>query len=80
MDTVLAYPWEVTRIKAHFDLPGRYAWHCHLLEHEDNEMMRPLNVLPRGGAAAGDGGSSDGAGSTRDGIDRRRLGPFLQLG
>ncbi|MEU7585517.1 multicopper oxidase domain-containing protein [Micromonospora sp. NPDC049230] len=56
MDTVLAYPWEVTRIKAHFDLPGRYAWHCHLLEHEDNEMMRPLTVLPRGGAAAGDGG------------------------
>ena len=61
MDTVLAYPWEVTRIKAHFDLPGRYAWHCHLLEHEDNEMMRPLNVLPRGGAAAGDGGSPSGA-------------------
>ncbi|WP_328655226.1 multicopper oxidase domain-containing protein [Micromonospora sp. NBC_00330] len=61
LDTVLAYPWEVTRIKAHFDLPGRYAWHCHLLEHEDNEMMRPLNVLPRGGAAAGDGGSPSGA-------------------
>jgi spore coat protein A, manganese oxidase len=57
MDTVLAYPWEVTRIRARFDLPGRYAWHCHLLEHEDNEMMRPLNVLPRGGAATGDGGS-----------------------
>ncbi|PYC76025.1 bilirubin oxidase [Micromonospora arborensis] len=57
MDTVLAYPWEVTRIKAQFDLPGRYAWHCHLLEHEDNEMMRPLNVLPRGGAEAGGGGS-----------------------
>ncbi|MFJ5602073.1 multicopper oxidase domain-containing protein [Micromonospora parva] len=62
MDTVLAYPWEVTRIKAHFDLPGRYAWHCHLLEHEDNEMMRPLNVLPRGGAEAGDGGAAGGAG------------------
>ncbi|MEW2431797.1 multicopper oxidase domain-containing protein [Micromonospora sp. NPDC047644] len=59
LDTVLAYPWEVTRIKARFDLPGRYAWHCHLLEHEDNEMMRPLNVLPRGGASAGDGGSGD---------------------
>ncbi|WP_433460884.1 multicopper oxidase family protein [Micromonospora sp. CA-248212] len=57
MDTVLAYPWEVTRIKARFDLPGRFSWHCHLLEHEDNEMMRPLNVLPRGAAAAGDGGS-----------------------
>ncbi|MFF0467995.1 multicopper oxidase family protein [Micromonospora zamorensis] len=61
MDTVRAYPWEVTRIKAHFDLPGRYAWHCHLLEHEDNEMMRPLTVLPRGGAAAGDGGPPGGS-------------------
>ncbi|MFC8299466.1 multicopper oxidase family protein [Micromonospora orduensis] len=58
IDTVLAYPWEVTRIKARFDLPGRYAWHCHLLEHEDNEMMRPLTVLPHGGAAAGDGSSA----------------------
>ncbi|RAO49249.1 Bilirubin oxidase [Micromonospora saelicesensis] len=67
MDTVLAYPWEVTRIKAHFDLPGRYAWHCHLLEHEDNEMMRPLNVLPRGAAAAGDGGPSGGDGGSSGG-------------
>ncbi|MCF0095602.1 multicopper oxidase family protein [Micromonospora sp. MH99] len=58
MDTVLAYPWEVTRIKARFDLPGRYAWHCHLLEHEDNEMMRPLDVLPGGGAATGDGSTA----------------------
>ncbi|MDG4758896.1 multicopper oxidase domain-containing protein [Micromonospora sp. WMMD710] len=58
MDTVLAYPWEVTRIKARFDLPGRFSWHCHLLEHEDNEMMRPLIVLPRGAAAAGDGSSA----------------------
>ncbi|MFG1652285.1 multicopper oxidase family protein [Micromonospora sp. NPDC049275] len=63
LDTVLAYPWEVTRIKARFDLPGRYAWHCHLLEHEDNEMMRPLIVLPGGGAAAGDGATSGDGGA-----------------
>ncbi|HER54684.1 MAG TPA: hypothetical protein ENO13_02155, partial [Candidatus Bathyarchaeota archaeon] len=25
--------------------PG-YVWHCHLLEHEDNEMMRPYKVIP----------------------------------
>lgn len=25
--------------------PG-YVWHCHILDHEDNEMMRPLKVLP----------------------------------
>jgi bilirubin oxidase len=45
-DTVIAYPKEITRLKARFDLPGRYVWHCHLLEHEDNEMMRPLRVGP----------------------------------
>lgn len=44
-DTVIAKPAEVTRIKARFDLPGLYVWHCHILEHEDNEMMRPYQVL-----------------------------------
>jgi spore coat protein A len=24
---------------------GRYVWHCHILEHEDNEMMRPYEVV-----------------------------------
>jgi FtsP/CotA-like multicopper oxidase with cupredoxin domain len=43
-DTVLVYPGGVTRIKAHFDIPGLYVWHCHILSHEDNEMMRPLCV------------------------------------
>jgi spore coat protein A len=43
-DTVLALPGETTRLKAHFDLPGRYVWHCHILDHEDNEMMRPFQV------------------------------------
>lgn len=43
-DTVIAYPGEITRIKARFDLPGLYVWHCHIVEHEDNEMMRPFLV------------------------------------
>jgi spore coat protein A, manganese oxidase len=43
-DTVIAYPDEITRVKARFDLPGLYVWHCHILEHEDNEMMRPFQV------------------------------------
>jgi spore coat protein A, manganese oxidase len=43
-DTVLAYPGQVTRVKAKFDLPGRYVWHCHIVSHEDNEMMRPYQV------------------------------------
>jgi bilirubin oxidase len=43
-DTVIAYPGEITRVKAHFDLPGLYVWHCHIVEHEDNEMMRPYFI------------------------------------
>ncbi|MCL7452002.1 MAG: multicopper oxidase [Anaerolineae bacterium] len=46
-DTVIAYPGQVTRIKAKFDLTGLYVWHCHILEHEDNEMMRPFRVMHR---------------------------------
>lgn len=45
-DTVTAYPGEVTRIKARFLVAGRYVWHCHIVEHEDNEMMLPLHVGP----------------------------------
>jgi len=45
-DTVIAYPSEVTRIKARFDTAGFYVWHCHIVEHEDNEMMRPYHVGP----------------------------------
>ena len=45
-DTVLVYPGQVTRVKAKFDLPGRYVWHCHIVSHEDHEMMRPYQVGP----------------------------------
>jgi FtsP/CotA-like multicopper oxidase with cupredoxin domain len=45
-DTVIAYPGEITRIKANYDLPGLFVWHCHIVEHEDNEMMRPFRVGP----------------------------------
>ena len=45
-DTVIAYPDEITRVRALFDLPGLYVWHCHIVEHEDNEMMRPYFVGP----------------------------------
>jgi bilirubin oxidase len=46
-DTVIAYPGEITRIKMNFDLAGFYVWHCHIVEHEDNEMMRPYVVGPQ---------------------------------
>jgi spore coat protein A len=46
-DTVRADPGMVTRIAVRFEgEPGRYVWHCHFLEHEDNEMMRPFELLP----------------------------------
>jgi spore coat protein A len=37
----------VTRIIVKFEgFAGRYVWHCHMLEHEDNEMMRPYLIAP----------------------------------
>jgi spore coat protein A, manganese oxidase len=45
-DTVQAHSRMVTRIIVPFvGFSGRYVWHCHILEHEDNEMMRPYEVL-----------------------------------
>jgi FtsP/CotA-like multicopper oxidase with cupredoxin domain len=45
-DTVISYPGEVTRLKAQFNTPGQFVWHCHIVEHEDNEMMRPYRIGP----------------------------------
>jgi spore coat protein A, manganese oxidase len=47
-DTVRTEPDTVTRIIVRFEgFTGRYVWHCHLLEHEDNEMMRPYEVIAK---------------------------------
>ena len=43
-DTHIVYPGEFSQIRAKFDRPGLYAWHCHILSHEDHEMMRPFYV------------------------------------
>jgi FtsP/CotA-like multicopper oxidase with cupredoxin domain len=45
-DTVTAYPGQVTRVRATFGTPGQFVWHCHIVEHEDNEMMRPFRIGP----------------------------------
>jgi spore coat protein A len=45
-DTVIAYPGQVTRVRAQFNNPGQFVWHCHIVEHEDNEMMRPYRIGP----------------------------------
>lgn len=45
-DTVRTQPHAVTRIIVRFEgYKGRYVWHCHNLEHEDKEMMRPYEVV-----------------------------------
>jgi spore coat protein A len=43
-DTYIAYPGQVTRIVATFNIPGYSVWHCHILSHEDHEMMRPYFI------------------------------------
>lgn len=46
-DTVQTYPGEITRVIARFTgYSGMYPYHCHILEHEDHEMMRQMAVLP----------------------------------
>jgi spore coat protein A len=60
-DTVQAHPGQVARIRARFELPDegtiqlpsdvgvtnpQYVWHCHILEHEENDMMRAFEVVP----------------------------------
>jgi FtsP/CotA-like multicopper oxidase with cupredoxin domain len=45
-DTVIAYPGQVTRFRMRFVNAGQFVWHCHIVEHEDNEMMRPYRIGP----------------------------------
>ncbi|TVT27570.1 phenoxazinone synthase [Amycolatopsis rhizosphaerae] len=46
-DTIRVNPGEQVTIAARFGgATGRYLYHCHILEHEDNDMMRPFVVLP----------------------------------
>jgi spore coat protein A len=49
-DTAKMFPGEVTRVAARFTRPGEYLYHCHILSHEDHEMMRPYYVgqIPSG--------------------------------
>jgi hypothetical protein len=61
-------------VKARFDLAGLFVWHCHILSHEDNEMMRPFEVTgahegghpPRQKIPAGAGRQSAAAAPDRD--------------
>ena len=41
------YPGYV-RVRLKFNSLGAYMWHCHILSHEENEMMRSFLVVPAG--------------------------------
>jgi FtsP/CotA-like multicopper oxidase with cupredoxin domain len=46
-DTVRVNPNEVVDIAVRFEgYAGRYMYHCHILEHEDRDMMRPFVIIP----------------------------------
>jgi FtsP/CotA-like multicopper oxidase with cupredoxin domain len=57
-DTVVARVGQITRIKVQFQdsdgiaRSGLFAWHCHVIPHEDDEMMRPMCVVPSGQSTA----------------------------
>ena len=45
-DTVQCPPGMITRIITRFEgYTGKYLYHCHILEHESNDMMRPFEVI-----------------------------------
>jgi o-aminophenol oxidase len=47
-DTVRVNPNEMVEIAVRFtNYSGRYMYHCHILEHEDRDMMRPFVTMPR---------------------------------
>ena len=46
-DTSWVGPGEMVNIAAKFDMPGEYVWHCHILSHEDHDMMRPFEVIDK---------------------------------
>ena len=46
-DVVTCDPGVITRVIIRFEgFAGRYLYHCHILEHEANDMMRPYEVIP----------------------------------
>jgi spore coat protein A len=46
-DTIRVNPNEIVEIAVRFNTySGRYMYHCHILEHEDRDMMRPFVTMP----------------------------------
>jgi spore coat protein A, manganese oxidase len=57
LDTVTAWPGQITTVRIRYTQQNGtaysidtttgqgYVWHCHIVDHEDNEMMRRLNPI-----------------------------------
>lgn len=83
-DTVIAYPGQVTRVRAKFEVAVQFVWHCHIVEHEDNEMMRPYSIGPiqTPGMAATVSAASESANAERgefvpEGLNTKVFIPFV---
>jgi spore coat protein A len=83
-DTIQINPGEVITLRAKFDLPGQYVWHCHILSHEEHDMMRffqvgsdpapaPAILVDGSGAVIGSGA---GATATANGAATGAFGTF----
>lgn len=65
-DVVRVNPGETVRIITQFgDFTGTYPWHCHILEHEDQSMMRPFEVVA-GNSDTGNGNENENGGRGRN--------------
>ncbi len=62
-DTVICPAGEVTRVVAQFNRVGTYVYHCHILSHEEHDMMRYYQVVAAPGGGGGGGGTNPGTGT-----------------
>lgn len=74
-DTAVMAPGEVTRVIAKFDRLGEYVWHCHIISHEDHEMMRRFVVVPSTGPVVAEGGD----GQIQGNLEGRNAGMLISF-